>query len=87
MSKPKILFLCARNSARSPKVSILRSVLWVSMELWKRVTNRSLRVAPLFLVILPLVIFSVSPRAEGKEATILLLHTNNVTGHLFPCPT
>ncbi len=27
------------------------------------------------------------PNAECKEAEILLLHTNNVTGHLFPCPT
>jgi len=87
MSKPKILFLCTTNSARSQKVSILRPVLWVSMELWKRVTHRTFRVAPLFLVLLPLVIFPVSPRAEGKEATILLLHTNNVTGHFFPCPT
>ena len=25
--------------------------------------------------------------AEGKETEILLLHTNSVTGHLFPCPT
>jgi len=83
----RVLFICTRNSARSQKVSILRSVLWVSMELWKRVTNRSFRVAPLFLVLLLLVIFPVSPRAEGKEATILLLHTNNVTGHFYPCPT
>ncbi len=28
-----------------------------------------------------------NPVAEGKEAEILLLHTNNGTGHLFPCPT
>jgi hypothetical protein len=45
------------------------------MELRKAVTDRSLRVVPLFLVLLPLVIFPVSPKAEGKEATILLLHT------------
>lgn len=25
--------------------------------------------------------------AEGKETEILLLHTNNITGHLFSCPT
>ncbi len=25
--------------------------------------------------------------AGGKEAEFLILHTNNVTGHFFPCPT
>jgi len=83
----RVLFICTRNRTRSQKVSILGPVLWVSMELWKRVTDRSLRAAPLFLVLLLLVIFPVSSGAEGKEATILLLHTNNVTGHFFPCPT
>jgi hypothetical protein len=83
----RVLFICTRNSARSQEVNILRSVLWVSKELWKRVIPRFFRVALLFFVPLLLVIFPVSPRAEGKEATILLLHTNNVTGHFYPCPT
>jgi len=26
-------------------------------------------------------------KAEGGAAEITLLHTNNVTGHLFPCPS
>jgi hypothetical protein len=26
-------------------------------------------------------------KAAADEKKILLLHTNNVTGHLFPCPT
>lgn len=25
--------------------------------------------------------------AEAAEKEFLILHTNNVTGHLFPCPT
>ncbi len=25
--------------------------------------------------------------AEAAEKEVLILHTNNVTGHLFPCPT
>jgi hypothetical protein len=27
------------------------------------------------------------PKAPAAEKNILFLHTNNVTGHLFPCPT
>ncbi len=26
-------------------------------------------------------------QSSAGEKNILLLHTNNVTGHLFPCPT
>ncbi len=32
-------------------------------------------------------LFSPSPYARAGETEILLLHTNNVTGYLFPCPT
>ncbi len=28
-----------------------------------------------------------SPVARAGETEILILHTNNVTGYLFPCPT
>lgn len=43
----------------------------------------------LFLVVLLMgMIFGVAnPQASSKEAEILLLHSNNVTGYLFPCPT
>jgi hypothetical protein len=42
----------------------------------------------LFIALFVLAIFPVfMPGAEAKEAEFLLLHTNNVTGHLFPCPT
>jgi hypothetical protein len=30
---------------------------------------------------------SPAPMAMAGETEILLLHTNNVTGYLFPCPT
>jgi len=47
-----------------------------------------LKTAVLFVAFLGLsVLMSGVPNAECKEAEILLLHTNNVTGHLFPCPT
>jgi hypothetical protein len=40
------------------------------------------------LTLLAVAVFPLSiPTAEGKEAEVLLLHTNNVTGYLFPCPT
>ncbi len=38
-----------------------------------------------FLILITLSFFN--PSAEGKETEVLLLYTNNVTGHLFPCPT
>ncbi len=28
-----------------------------------------------------------NPQATAKEKEVLLLHSNNVTGYLFPCPT
>ena len=35
-----------------------------------------------------LVVGLCSPvHSSAGEKKILLLHTNNVTGHLFPCPT
>jgi len=44
--------------------------------------------ADLLLVFLLLITLSFfKPVAESKETEVLLLHTNNVTGHLFPCPT
>jgi len=32
-------------------------------------------------------LLSLSPIARAGETEILILHTNNVTGYLFPCPT
>ena len=46
------------------------------------------KLVALLLALLTLAIFPLlNSVAEGKEAEILLLHTNNVTAHLFPCPT
>jgi hypothetical protein len=45
-------------------------------------------VGGLLLALLILASFSFFNQvAEGKEPEILLLHTNSVTGHLFPCPS
>jgi hypothetical protein len=33
------------------------------------------------------VFLSPAPVARAGETEILILHTNNVTGYLFPCPT
>ncbi len=42
----------------------------------------------LFLVSACLAFFiGQAPLAQSKESEIYILHTNNVTGHLFPCPT
>ncbi len=32
-------------------------------------------------------LLSPTPIAKAAETEILILHTNNVTGYLFPCPT
>jgi hypothetical protein len=41
------------------------------------------------LIFLSACSFFLSPAtaAQAGEAEILILHTNNVTGYLFPCPT
>jgi hypothetical protein len=39
------------------------------------------------LLLLSAFFFLPAPSAIAGEAEILLLHTNNVTGYLFPCPT
>ena len=58
------------------------------MELRKKINSRALKVGGLFMAFFVLVIFPVFiPGAKAKEAELLLLYTNNVTGHLFPCPT
>ncbi len=42
----------------------------------------------LAFLILTLAIFPFPIKmAQGAEKEILLLHTNSVKGHLFPCPT
>ncbi len=47
-----------------------------------------LKTGLLFAAFVCLTVFMAGvPNAESKETEILLLHTNNVTGHLFPCPT
>jgi hypothetical protein len=43
------------------------------------------------LLVFLILTFAISPfpiqMAQGAEKEILLLHTNSVKGHLFPCPT
>jgi|MudIll2142460700_1097286.scaffolds.fasta_scaffold78317_5 hypothetical protein len=43
------------------------------------------------ILLLTLLILAVLPfwpsDSAGKEVEFLILHTGNVTGHLFPCPT
>lgn len=45
--------------------------------------SAALLFALLILISLP----PCNPVAEGKGTEVHLLHTNNVTGHLFPCPS
>jgi hypothetical protein len=39
------------------------------------------------LLLLGVFFFCPPPASQAGEAEILILHTNNVTGYLFPCPT
>jgi len=39
------------------------------------------------LSVLLAVILFLFQKAEGGAAELTLIHTSNVTGHLFPCPS
>jgi hypothetical protein len=41
----------------------------------------------LLLAVLLGILCPVAPEGLAKPLTITVLHTNNVTGHLFSCPT
>jgi hypothetical protein len=41
----------------------------------------------LSVLLMACLLFSPSPAARAEEREILVIHTNNVTGYLFPCPT
>ena len=41
----------------------------------------------LIALLMAMIFGPATPQASSKETEILLLHSNNVTGYLFPCPT
>jgi hypothetical protein len=50
--------------------------------------SKGTRIYGLLAALLIFTVFlSPAPIAQAGETEILLLHTNNVTGYLFPCPT
>jgi hypothetical protein len=50
--------------------------------------SKTARVYGLLSALLICAVFlSPAPIARAIDKKILLLHTNNVTGYLFPCPT
>lgn len=63
----------------------MRSIFGVLKDFMRVKRSKAERAA----LILFLLIFTpgVTGMAQGKETEILLLHTNSITGHLFPCPT
>ncbi len=70
------------------RVKILSSLLENLGELREKINPRVLQIGGLFIALFVLAISPVfNPGAKAKEAEFLLLHTSNVTGHLFPCPT
>jgi hypothetical protein len=42
---------------------------------------------PLAVLLICSFLLSPGPSARAGETEVLILHTNNVTGYLFPCPT
>jgi NurA-like 5'-3' nuclease len=57
------------------------------MDLKTRI-SKGARIYGLLSVLLICTVFlPPAPIARAIETKILLLHTNNVTGYLFPCPT
>ncbi len=66
----------------------MKAELFFFSDLLKKTIPGMKKLGVLLLALLTLASLPLIDRvAEGKEAEILLLHTNNVTGHLFPCPT
>lgn len=49
--------------------------------------GRSMRDIARILFILLAVTLLLFQKAEGGPAEVTLIHTSNVTGHLFPCPS
>jgi hypothetical protein len=45
-----------------------------------------LSIARILFVLAAVTLFS-SRQVEGGSAEVTLIHTSNVTGHLFPCPS
>jgi hypothetical protein len=58
------------------------------MDIGKKYFPAAKKVGFFLVVLLTGMIFGLAtPQASSKETEILLLHSNNVTGYLFPCPT
>jgi hypothetical protein len=57
------------------------------MDLKTRLTKDARIYGLLSALVICTVFLSPAPIARAVETEILLLHTNNVTGYLFPCPT
>jgi hypothetical protein len=55
------------------------------LEIWFSGGKRIYGLLPALLI--TGLLLSLSPIALAGETEILILHTNNVTGYLFPCPT
>ena len=41
----------------------------------------------LVAIVLLAVLYPVAQGGLAKDLTITIVHANNITGHLFPCPT
>ena len=55
------------------------------MKAWIQAGKKISKLLPALLI--GSLLLSPSPIAKAAETEILILHTNNVTGYLFPCPT
>jgi len=70
------------------EVDNLKAKLFTLSSLHRNMIPLVKKVGALLLALLLLASFSFFNQvAEGKDTEIFLLHTNSVTGHLFPCPT
>lgn len=57
----------------------------MNLEVWFSGGKRIYGLLPALLI--AGLLLSLSPIARAGETEILILHTNNVTGYLLPCPT
>lgn len=69
-------------------MSLWRKEVWILMDREKKIFPGVNRWGIFSLVLLALLI-SAPPysQAQGNGKEIVLVHSNNLTGYLFPCPT
>ncbi len=70
------------------EAKVLRKELGKTMDIGRKILGAVKKVGLLLIALSVGMSFGpANPQATAKESEVLLLHSSNVTGYLFPCPT